>query len=54
MVEKFRNYIERGTWEEDCDRQVDLLAGGCLGTIVLAVLYFGWGFLQAWMEGAIR
>lgn len=46
MVEKFRNYIERGSWEEDLDRQFDLLDRFCWVVIVLAVLYFGPACLQ--------
>jgi len=54
MGEKFRNYILRGSWEEDMERQFDLLERFCWGTIILAALYFGWGFLQAWVGGAIQ
>lgn len=40
MVEKFRNYIERGSWEEDLDRQFDLLGRVCWAFIILALIYF--------------
>ena len=41
MVKKFRNYIEHGSWEEDMERQIDLLGWFCWGVIIVAALYFG-------------
>lgn len=54
MVEKIRDYVLGDSWEEDLDRSDDLFESICWIVIILAALYFGWGFLQAMLEGAIK
>ena len=46
MVEKFKDYIERGSWEEDLARADDLLDRFCWVVIILAALYFGPALFQ--------
>lgn len=46
MVEKFRNYIERGTWEEDLKNAGDLLDLFCVAFFALALFYFGPALVQ--------
>lgn len=45
MVKRFRNYIERGTWEEDLEKGDDLIEAACWVVIVFAAAYFGAGVL---------
>jgi hypothetical protein len=54
MVKKFINYIERGTWEEDIERQFDLLDGFCWVVIIIAAIYFGPTFLRVIMQEVSR
>ncbi|HRR41204.1 MAG TPA: hypothetical protein P5244_08230 [Syntrophales bacterium] len=54
MVEKFRNYIERGSWEEDLEGQFARLKVFCWVVIVLAALYFGGGYLQRLLVEVIQ
>ncbi len=46
MVEKFRNYIERGSWEDDLAKGYDLLDAFCWVVIILAAIYFGPALVQ--------
>lgn len=54
MVKKFQNYIEQGSWEEDIERQFDLLGWFCWAVIVIATIYFGSAFLHLLMREVPR
>lgn len=50
MIRKFQNYIERGSWEKDLDRQFDCIERICWAIIILAALYFGPTLLRILMR----
>jgi hypothetical protein len=50
MVEKFRNYIEWGSWEEDLERQFDYIERFCWVIFLLAAVYFGPTLLRILMR----
>ena len=54
MVEKFRNYIERGSWEEDLEWADDLLDRFCWVVIILSSLYFGPALFQILVREVFR
>jgi len=53
MLSRFRDYIERGSWEDDLEKGDDLLAAVCWAVIVFACGYFGQGLIRAILTGAL-
>lgn len=51
MIRQFQNYIETEPWEESLRKADKLLTGFCYVAMALAVLYFGGGYLYAWLTG---
>ena len=52
MIKRFQNYIETSTWDElddDTWRLIDLF---CRSVAILGGLYFGVGYLLAYLQGA--
>ncbi len=54
MIKIFTDYIERGSWEEDIERQFDLLDGFCVAVIIIAAIYFGPAFVQMVVQEVSR
>lgn len=46
MVEKFKKYVEEGSFEEDLEKQCDLLDWFCWIVIIMASVYFAPAFFQ--------
>ena len=53
MIERFQNYIENESWDETLSEADDWLKGFCYAVMILVVLYFGGGYLHAWLTGRI-
>ena len=53
MIKRFQNYIETSDWDELGDDVWKYLDWFCWAMMAISVLYFGGGYLQAWMEGRI-
>ncbi|MHB8772986.1 MAG: hypothetical protein ACYC7J_18480 [Syntrophales bacterium] len=54
MVEKFKNYVEQGSWEEDLESAEEWLDGFCWAVIVLAAVCFGPAIFHVLIEGVTR
>ncbi len=54
MVEKIKNYIEQGSWEEDLESAWKWLDGFCLAVIALALVVFGPAILHVLAEAVLR
>jgi len=52
MIKRFQDYISDEPWEESIRKIDRLLEGCCYVAMALAVIYFGGGYLYAWLTGA--
>ena len=54
MIKRFQDYIENEPWEESFRKADRLLTFFCYVVMALAVIYFGGGYLRAWLNGAFQ
>jgi len=54
MIKRFQDYIENEPWEESIRKANRLLTCFAYVAMALAVIYFGGGYLHAWLTGAFR
>jgi len=50
MIRRFQAYIENEPWEESLRKADRILTVFCYVVMAFAVLYFGGGYLYAWLR----